>query len=320
MRIARILFLIAAIIGVAAGPAHAQDSAVRLVVPFPAGATLDIIGRLLAERMKATLGRPVIVENKVGAAGIIAAEYVKGAPADGNTLFLVPLAIISLNPHTFKALRYDPFVDFAPVAHLVDFQIAFGVSASVPAKTMAEYVALVKKDSKFGYFGSAAAGSLPHFFGIMIGRAAGIEMTHVPYKGTAPMVQALAAGEISAGISTLSDVAGVARAGKATVLAVAGPRRSPQYPEVPTLKESGFDIEATSWYGLYTPAKTSPEAIERLSRAAIEAVRAPELAQRLQQMGLEPTGLPAAEMARIARTDYERWGPVIRAAGFSNTQ
>ncbi len=320
MRIARTLFLVSAIIGVAAGPAHAQDSTLRLVVPFPAGATLDIIGRLLAERMKATLGRPAIVENKVGAAGIIAAEHVKGAPGDGNTLLLAPLAIISLNPHTYKALRYDPFVDFAPVAHLVEFQIAIGASASAPAKTMAEYVALVRRDSKFGFFGSAATGSLPHFFGIMIGRAAGIEMTHVPYKGTAPMIQALAAGEISAGISTLSDVGGLARAGKATVLAVSGPRRSPQYPEVPTLKESGFDIEATSWYAFYAPAKTRPEALERLSRAAIEAVRAPEVAQRLEQMGLEPTGLPPSEMARIARADYERWGPVIRAAGFAQSQ
>ncbi len=320
MRIARILLLIAASIGVAAGPVQAQDSVLRVVVPFPAGATLDIIGRLLAERMKTTLGRPVIVENKVGAAGIIAAESVKTAAPDGNTLFLTPLAIISLNPHTYKALRYDPFVDFAPVAHVVQFQIAFGVSASVPAKTVAEYVALVRKDPKFGYFGSAATGSLPHFFGIMIARAAGIELTHVPYKGTAPMIQALAAGEISAGISTLSDVGGLAKAGKATVLAVAGPRRSPQYPDVPTLKESGFDIAATSWYGLYAPAKTPPEALERLSQAAIDAARAPEFVQRMQQIGLEPTGLPAAEMARIARADYELWGPVIRAAGFAQSQ
>ncbi|MGH8699984.1 MAG: tripartite tricarboxylate transporter substrate-binding protein [Burkholderiales bacterium] len=319
MQVARMLILTVALAAFTA-PAPAQESAVKMVVPFPAGATLDVISRLIADRMKTTLGRPVVVENKPGAAGLIAAESVKGAPADGSTLFMATLAIISLNPHTYKALRYDPFVDFTPVAQVAQFQIAFGVAAAVPATTLAEYVALVKKDPKFGFYGTPAAGSLPHFFAIMIGRAAGIELTHVPYKGSAPMFQALAGGEISLGTGTISDLDTLARAGKAKVLAVAGPQRSPQHPEIPTLRESGFDLEGTSWYALYAPARTPQQALDRLSGAAIDAVRSPEISRRLAQMGLEPTGLPAAEMARVARADYERWAPVIRAAGFEHSQ
>jgi len=253
MRIARMLILMFALAGLAAR-AQGQESVVRMVVPFPAGATLDVIARLLADRMRITLDRPVVVENKPGAGGLIAAELVKGAPADGGTLFMATLAIISLNPHTYKALRYDPFVDFTPVAQVAQFQIALGVGAAVPAKTLAEYVALVKNEPKFGFYGTPAAGSLPHFFMIMIGRAAGVQLTHVPYKGSAPMWRGLAGGEISLGIGTISDLDALVGAGKAKVLAVTGPQRSAQHPEIPTLRESGFDLAGTSWYALYAPA------------------------------------------------------------------
>src|SRR5581483_671268 len=178
-------FLLLAVL--AAQSATAQEGVTRIVLGYPAGATSDILSRLVAEHMRQTLGRPFIVENKPGAGGQIANEVVKAAAPDGATLLITPVATMAIFPHSFAGkLRYDPFKDFVPVAHLSNFQLGFGVNANVPAKTLAEYVAAVKKDPKLGFYASAASGSIPHFFGVMFARTAGIDLTHVPYKGTAP--------------------------------------------------------------------------------------------------------------------------------------
>ena len=300
--------------------AGAQESAVRIVVGFPAGATSDILSRLVADEMRGSLGRPVIVENKPGAGGRISIEAVKAAPPDGATLLMTPVAGMAIFPHSYAgALRYDPFRDFAPVAHLSSFQLGLGVGANVPAKTLAEYAALVKKDPKAGYYASAATGSIPHFLGVMFARSAGIEMTHVPYKGTAPAMQAVAAGEVAAITTVTSDIGTLVKAGKARLLATAGAKRAGAFPEVPTFRESGYDLEGEGWYALFAPAKTPQASIDRFSAAAVAAVRKPELKQKLEGMGLEPTGLGPVELARILKADYDKWGPVIRASGFKAT-
>lgn len=318
MTLARLLVLAATC---AAFTCQAQDKPLRLLIPAPPGAALDLVGRVLAERLRVSLGATVIVENQGGAAGHIAAAALKKAPADGNTAMMVTMAIISLHPHTYKTLPYDPFSDFSPVAHLIDGQIALGINAAVPANTLPEYLELARKAPKFSNYGSSSAGgSLPHFFAIMIARSARVELTHIPYKGNAQMIQALTTGEISAGITGLQDIGRIARAGKARMLAVAGARRSAQFPDVPTLREQGFDLEGAGWYGLYVPAKTPVASIERLSRAVIEALRQPEALKRLNELLLEPTGLGPAEMDRIGRRDFERWGPVVKSAGFSQSQ
>ena len=303
-------------------PTAAQDKPpLKLLVGFPAGAALDTMSRMIAEKMKVTLGRPVIVENKAGAGGMVAAESLKNTAPDGNTVLVSPVANISIAPHSYRNLRYNALTDFEPVAHLADFQIALGINAEVPAANLADYVALVKKDpAKYGNYASAAAGSLPHFFGILIARTAGIEMTHVPYKGTAPAMQALGSGEISAAVLTLPDIGTVVKTGRAKILAVSGARRSPLYPNIPTLKESGYNIEGNGWYAMYAPAKTPKADIEAIAQAAAAAIKSPELAERLAAMGLEATGYGPAETARITRADYEKWGPVIRASGFKADQ
>src|SRR3990172_12264775 len=189
----RTLFALAAIaIAALSFNAAAQEGTIRVVLGYPAGATSDILSRVVADHMRQGLGQPVIVENKPGAGGRVANETVKAARADGTTLLMTPVATMSIFPHSFGNLRYDPFKDFAPVAHLSDFQLSLGVGAQVPAKSLKEYVELVKKDSKMGFYASAAAGSIPHFLGVMFARTAGIELTHVPYKGTANVMQALA--------------------------------------------------------------------------------------------------------------------------------
>jgi tripartite-type tricarboxylate transporter receptor subunit TctC len=308
----------------AAVPAFAQQSAntLRIVVGYPAGATSDALTRVIAEQMAKTLKQPVIVENKAGAGGRIGNEVVKAAAPDGSTLLMTPVATMSIFPHSYAGqLRYDPFKDFTPVAHLSNFQLGLAVNAQVPAKTLAEYVALVKADSaKYGFYASAAAGSLPHFFGVMFAKSAGIHLTHVPYKGTAPAMQALAAGEVAALSTVVADIKSVVDTGKARVLAVAGDKRDATLPEVPTFRELGHDLVAQPWYALFAPAGTPPAVIERLSNAAIAAVQDPATHRRLVEMHLEPTGHGPERLGKIMKDDYERWGPVIRSSGFKPEQ
>jgi tripartite-type tricarboxylate transporter receptor subunit TctC len=309
---------------VAAAPAFAQQtpSTVRIVVGYPAGATSDALARVVAEQMGKTLKQAVIVENKAGAGGRIGNEVVKAAVPDGNTLLMTPVATMSIFPHSYAGqLRYDAFKDFVPVAHLSNFQLGLAVNAQVPAKTLAEYVALVKADpAKYGFYASAAAGSLPHFFGVMFGKSAGISLTHVPYKGTAPAMQALASGEVVALSTVVADIKSVMDAGKARLLAVAGEKRDATLPDVPTFRELGHDLVAQPWYALFAPAGTAPAAIERLSKAAIAAVQDPAIHKRLVEMNLEPTGYGPERLGQVMRDDYERWGPVIRASGFKPEQ
>ena len=302
-------------------PAIAQDKTLRIVLGYPPGASSAILTRLLADRMRTLLGQNVIVENKPGAGGIVGNETVKAAAPDGTTLLLTPVATMAAFPHSHgAALRYDPFRDFEPVAHLSNFQLSLLINAELPAKNVADYIALVKKDPKLGDYASAAAGSLPHYFGVLFAKSAGLEMTHVPYKGTAPALQALAGGEVKAAMFVLADALTLVRSGKARVLAVSGARRSDLAPEVPTFRELGFNIEGNGWYALFAPARTPKVVIDRYAKAAIEAIRAPEMKARLENMGLEPTGLGPAELSAILRADFDKWGPVIRASGFKPTQ
>lgn len=310
--------LIAAALAAIAGPALAQEGPVRIVVGYPAGATSDALTRIVAEHMAKTLGQTVIVENKAGAGGRIANELVKGATPDGTTLLMTPVATMSIFPHSYAGkLRYDPFKDFVPVAHLTNFQIGLGVGTAVPAKTLAEYVAWAKADpAANGFYGSAAPGSIPHFFGVMFAKSAGLTLTHVPYKGTAAAMTAVASGEVAAISTVVADIRSLVTGGKARLLAVGGEQRDPNFPEVPTFRELGYDLVAKPWYAMFAPAGTPPAVVERLSKAAIAAIKDPALHKRLVEMGLEPSGLPPARLAKIMKDDYERWGPAIRESGF----
>ena len=258
----------------------------------------------------------MVVENKPGAAGIVACMNVKSAPADGNTLLMTPLANMVAFPHSYTKLDYDPFKDFTPVAELATFDLALGVGAGVPARTLAEYAALAKSGGIYANFASAAAGSLPHFFGLMFAKAAGLQLVHVPYKGTANVMQAMMSGEIPAAVLPVADWGTLAASGKGRMLAVSSAKRLPQFPQVPTFKESGYDIEGSAWYALFAPAGTPQATVDKLANAAIEAVRQPDVRQKLGPLGLEVTGRGPADMARILRADDEKWGPVIRASGF----
>jgi tripartite-type tricarboxylate transporter receptor subunit TctC len=296
--------------------ARADDRPLRIVLGFPAGASSDTITRLIADKMRVSLDRPVVVENKPGANGIVANLTVKTATPDGNTLLMTPLATMVAFPHSYAKLDYDPFKDYVAVAQVAQFQIAFGVGADVPAKTLAEYVTLARSGGRYANFASAAVGSLPHFFGLLFAKTAGLDLTHVPYKGTAQVLQALIAGEIPAAVLPIADLGTLAQSGKARILATAGARRAPQYPDVPTFKESGYDIEGAAWYALFAPAGTPRAIVDRIAAAAIDAVHQPDLRQKIEPLGLETTGYGPDELAKIMTADDAKWGPIIRASGF----
>jgi len=310
----RISLLIAALL--LSAPAAAQDKTVKFLVGFPAGAGLDTMTRLVADKMRVSLGQPVVVENRPGAAGQIAMSAVKAAAPDGLTLVMTPLVTVVTAPHVYAKLPYDAFADFAPVAHAADFLFAFATGPGVPAKSLADFVALVKKDQKYGNYASAGTGSLPHFFSLLFADTAGIRMNHIGYKGTAPAMTDLIGGQISAFMGTVSDLAAQHKAGKVHILATSGTVRARLAPDAPTFRELGYNIVGAGWYAAYAPAKTPKETVERLSNAIVAAIKAPDVRDKLEALGMEPTGLGAADLADIHRKDFEKWGPVIKASGF----
>lgn len=319
MRIRTLLghLALAASLACGANPALADSAPVRLVIGFPPGATLDVVARLLAEKMRDKLGRMVIVENRVGAGGAIANQLVKDAPADGGTLLIAPITTLTMYPHSHPDLKYDSFKDFVPVVHIARFPYALGVAAKVPAEDLATYAQLTRKDPKVGQFGSAGVGSATHYFGLMFGKAAGAEMTHIPYKGTSNVLMALQSGELSTGFVPLADMASLARSNKARVLAIVGSSRHPAFPDVPTFKEKGYDITDEGQYVMYAPRNTPKKEVDAAAAALRAALNDTEVKARFEAAYLQATGYDARRIADLMRTGYDTWGPIIRSSGFT---
>jgi tripartite-type tricarboxylate transporter receptor subunit TctC len=319
MRSFRLLALACAtaLIGAALPVAAQVDKPVRLLVGFAPGGSADIAARLVADRMKDELKQPVVIENRPGAGGRIVAEAVKNAPADGSVLMLTPIVVPVLAPMVFSKLNYDPIADFAPVALVGNFQFALSVNASHPARNMKELVAWYKANPTRANFGSPAPGSLPHFFGVMIAKSSGLELTHVPYNGGGPMMNALMGDQLTAAIDTLAEQVELHRTGKVRILASTGTTRSPLLPEVPTFAESGLaGVEGTAWFAIYAPAKTPEATVRQLNAAVNKALANAELRDRFVKLGLEPTGGSPADLAARMAQDTARWAPIVKASGF----
>ncbi|MBN9427702.1 MAG: ABC transporter substrate-binding protein [Burkholderiales bacterium] len=295
----------------------AQTAPLRIIVGFPAGATFDMVARLIGEQLREELGRPVIVENRPGAGGALANQHVKAAPADDSTLLLAPLTTLMMYPHSHPQLQYDPFKDFVPVVHVAKFPYALGVGTQVPANSFKQYQELIKKNPKFGLFGSAGVGSATHYYGLMAAKASNLEFTHVPYKGTAGVLVAVRGGELPAGFVPLADMAGLASTGHAKLLAIVAEQRNQRFPDVPTFKELGFnDIVTGGDYTIFAPAGTSQEFVTKISAAVRKILKRPALVERFQQAYLEPTGYDASVVARELRSGYDAWGVIIKSSGF----
>jgi len=293
-----------------------SERPLSIVLGFPAGSGVDSLTRMIAEKLRVSLGRTVVVENKPGASGRLSVEYVKGQPADGTTMLIAPMSLMTIFPHTYKSLRYDPVKDFEPVTHIGAFSLAFAVPSQTPAKTMREYIELVRKDPAAGTYGSTGVGTPSHFFIAMFEKSAGIQLQHVPHKGSAEVVNNLLGGHIGAGILTVADIAPQHAAGKFRALATSGAQREPSLPDVPTFKELGYDIEGSFWYGAYVPAGTPKDVVAKLNTALSEAVRSPEIQAWATKAGLNMTGTGPETLAAAQKQDFERWGPVIKATGF----
>jgi tripartite-type tricarboxylate transporter receptor subunit TctC len=300
------------------GRLHAQVGGppIRIVFPFAAGGSGDAVARLIADKMHAALNRNVIVENRTGADGRIGVRDVKDAAPDGDTLLLTPIAPMSVYPHVYAKLDYDPINDFAAITQVGIFDFGIAVGPQLGVKTLKELVDWAKAHASDANFAVPGAGTLPHFLGVLLGRAAQIDLRDVPYRGSAAGVADVIAGHIPIIITTTSDLIQMQQAGRIDVLATSGKARSPFLPEVPSFRESGYDLVATGWYGMFAPAKTPPDVVDRLNKAIVAAVRAPDVSQRMLAFGLQPTGTTAAQFANIVQDDSQMWAPAVQASGF----
>lgn len=299
--------------------AQALQKTARIVVGFPPGGSSDVVARLIADRMRGGYAPAVIVENRPGAGGRIALDHLKQAESDGSAMVQTPASMIVIYPHIYKKLAYDPLVDFAPVTRVCTFVFAVSVGPAVPdsVKTVADLVQWLKANPKQASYGSPAAGSVPHFTGVLLGRAAGVELTHVAFKGGAPAIQDLIGGQIPMSINVLSEALPQHKAGKLRILATTGPKRSPYLPEAPTLKESGFNLEATEWFGIFVPARTSPDTVAKLNAAIREALKSKEVTEGFAKFAFEPAGESPVEFATLVKSEHERWGPIVKSTGFT---
>ena len=322
-RIAAIVagFALAAItLCIGAAPAHAQikfDKPIRILVGFAPGGTADIIARVVAEKMTASVGQPVIVENRPGAIGRITADAVKAAAPDGTTIMVMPIGPMAVVPHVYKDITYDPIKDFTPIALGATFQFAIAAGPASGAKTWNEFAAWAKANPTKAAYATSGAGSLPHFFGVLLGREIGVEMVHVPYKGSAAYLNDLLGGQVPAAVDAIADLTELHRAGKVRVLASSGATRSTALPDVPTFNELGVKgVEAMGWFGFFAPARTPQPIVDALNQAINKALQSPDVAEKLSKLGMDPaTGTPE-QFAAIVAADYAKWGPIVKASGF----
>jgi tripartite-type tricarboxylate transporter receptor subunit TctC len=300
-----------------AGVGFAQDQALKIVYPFSAGGAADGIARLIAEHLRSSLGRAVIVENILGAGGRLAARAVKNGPPNGTILLFASFSQMTLQPHIYHDLGYDPFSDFVPISQTVRSEIAFAVSSQIPAHSIKEAIAWLKANPSQAHYGSPGIGTGPHFAGIEFGRLVGLDLRHVPYRGTPAALPDVLAGRIPLYIALAAELIEQHKSGAIRILATADATRSPFLPDVPTLNEAGIDIRAPGWFAFYAPAQTRGDIVEQLEKEIVAATRAPDTRTRIVTMGFQPTGTTSVELRNIQRTEFERWGSIVKASGFN---
>jgi len=291
-RFARSAALLAALMfWFAAGAVYAAypDKAIRLIVPFPAGGATDFMARSLAQKLSERLGQPIVVDNRGGAGGTIGAEAVASAPPDGYTLLFSTMGVLAINPSLYDKLRYDPVKDFAPVSLTHATANLLVVHPSVPAKDVKELIALAKAKPGTLTFGSSGNGTSSHLSGELFKSMAGIDITHVPYKGTGPALTDLLTGRISMMIDTVSVHVENVNAGKLRALGVTSAKRTPSLPNVPTIAEAGLPgFDVSIWLGVLAPAKTPPDVVARLNSEIRKVMAEPEMKAQLLKAGIDP--------------------------------
>ncbi len=293
----------------------AQDKTpLRILVGFAPGGSADVLAHLVAEGLRDDFS-PIVVDNKPGAGGRLALNLVKTAKPDGQTVIVLPSGPMVLFPHVYKKLDYDAVKDFTPVSQIARFQFGVVAGPASGVKSLPEMLAKAKANPGVGSYGTPGAGTLPHFMGVLMEQSSGIQLNHVPFQGGAPANNALLGGHIDYKFDVVSETAELHRNGKVRIIGVTGSQRDPQVPEVPTLKESGINMEATAWFAMYGPAGLKGEALTRLEKAMVKMARDPAMQAKLHKLGYETIGSNSAELAAAQKADLARWEKPIKATG-----
>jgi tripartite-type tricarboxylate transporter receptor subunit TctC len=290
----------------------------RLIVGFQAGGVLDTVARLIAEQMK-DYAPALIVDNRPGAGGRIALEALRGSEADGSVMVLTPVDQLALFPHVYSRLSYRPIEDFAPVTTVCSVQFLLVVGPSVPARvrSLAEFIAWCRENPEQASYGTAGAGTHPHFTGVTLARVAGFQFVHVPYKGGASGMQDVIGGHLAAFIATTGTLLPNIQSGALRALATTAPSRSAALPDVPTFKEAGYPaLESIERFGILVPTRTPAEVIATLHRAIRDALATDAVRARFARFSLEPAEASPSEFARLIASETQRWADVVKAAGF----
>lgn len=300
--------------------AQSAGKPLRILVGFPPGGSADLLARALAQSL-GHKGLTIVVDNKPGAGGRIALEMLKNAEADGSVIAVTPASMMVVYPHIYRKLSYQPVQDFAPVSRIGAAQFVITIGPQVPAsvRTLADFLAWCKAHPEQASYGSSGAGSIPHFTGVALSKAAGVELTHVAYKGAAPAMSDLLGGQVAANVGVVSNALQHIQSGKLRALAVSGPSRSAALPAVPTLAEAGYRAaQAVEWFGVFAPVKTSTEAVGRLHALVQEALKTPGMQEALAKASFESgAGESVKEFAQALQQDLQRWAEVVRQSGFT---
>ncbi|MEP9378617.1 tripartite tricarboxylate transporter substrate binding protein [Aquabacter sp. CN5-332] len=301
--------------GVTGAAAAFPDRPVRIIVPFPAGGSNDVIARLLAQNLQEQWKQPVIVDNRSGAGGNVGADNVVRADPDGYTLLLSAPGPLAINPSLYPNLPYNPLKDFAPIALVANVPIVLAVNPAVKATSVKELIALAKAEPGKLNFGSSGNGTTNHLAGELFKTLAGIDIVHVPYRGAAPAMNDLVAGHIPMMFDNMPAVRPQVTAGKIRALAVAGAQRSPLFPELPTMIEAGVPgFDASAWFGLVAPAKTSQDVLQVIIDATKKALTEPEMAKKFADLGAEPGTLFGPAFGKFIEAEDIKWAKVIKDA------
>jgi tripartite-type tricarboxylate transporter receptor subunit TctC len=297
-------------------PVHAQDKPIRIVVPFAAGGPTDVLARVLAPKLSASLKRTVIVDNKVGATGSIGATFVAKSAPDGDTLLLGTSSIMAASPNLTANLTYDPVNDFVPISLVATIENILVVHPSVPAKTVKELVAYAKANPNKLSYASSGIGSTYHLGAELFGSQTGIEWTHVPYKGAAPAIQDVLAGHVQVMFDNTSSAIPNIKSGRLKALGVASLKRYPTLPDLPTIAEEGVaGYETTIWLGLFAPAKTPLAMVQKLNKEVQDAVNSAEYKDKLAALDIQPRLSSSQELAAFLKADLGKWAKVVKDAG-----
>ena len=315
-RFFRSLALAAAAFTLAAGAAAQTypSRTIRLVVPFPAGGGTDIVARIVAGEMASMLGQSVVVDNKGGANGIIGADFVAKSPPDGYTLVMSTMGNFAINPSIYKKLPFSVTSDLVPVTQVVSVPLVLFVHPSVPARSVAEFVAYTKAQKNPVTYASSGTGGGPHLAGELFASATGARLLHVPYKGSGPPFVGLLSGQVAADFDSLVQGLPYVRNGQLRALALLAPRRSELLPDVPTMGEvvPGYDV--TNWYGMMAPAGTPPAIVNRLQQVVAQIMAKPEIRKRMIAEGVEPVASKPEEFGTFLKREIDRWAGAVKAA------